>query len=150
MVLSALALAAAAAIIAVAVGAAPSQAGPITKQNGSKPAFEAFTSICSVPGYADYGLCGGDATRFTQVKGKMNAVQPKQGRYNLDFSFTNLTPGVEYRLWATRDAIPFHGTYLEVGRAFADASGNAAYKLQTTSPAVLGSTSTPFRATSRS
>jgi hypothetical protein len=137
-VLSALVLAAAAAIVAVAVGAAPSQAGPITKQNGSNPAFEAFTSICSVAGYADYGLCGGDVTRFTQVKGKMNAVQPKLGRYNLDFSFTGLTPGVEYRLWATRDAIPYNGTYFEVGRAFADAAGNAAYKLQTTSPGGLG------------
>ena len=68
----------------------------------------------------------------------MNAVQAKAGRYNLDFSFTNLTPGVEYRLWATRDAVPFNGTYLEVGRAFADASGNASYKLQTTTPGGLG------------
>jgi hypothetical protein len=136
--LSALVLAVAAAVLAVGVVAAPSNAGPITKQNGVNPAFDAFTSICSVPGYADYGLCGGDATRFTQIKGKMNAVQAKQGRYNLDFSFTNLTPGVEYRLWATRDAIPFQGTYLEVGRAFADAAGNAAYKLQTTSPGGLG------------
>ena len=131
-------LAAIAASIAVGVAAGPSQAGPITKQNGSKPAFDAFTSICAVQGYATYGLCGGDATAFSQVKGKMNAVQAKAGRYNLDFSFTNLTPGVEYRLWATRDAVPFNGTYLEVGRAFADASGNAAYKLQTTTPGGLG------------
>ena len=127
-----------AASIAVAIAAAPSLAGPITKQNGQKPAFNAFTSICAVPGYADYGLCGGDATRFTAVKGKMNAVQPKQGRYNLDFSFTSLTPGVEYRLWATRNAIPFNGTYLEVGRAVADAAGNASFKLQTTEPGGLG------------
>jgi hypothetical protein len=77
------------------VAAGPSFAGPITKQNGQKPAFDAFTSICAVPGYANYGLCGGDATRFTGIKGKMNAVQPKQGRYNLDFTFTGLTPGVE-------------------------------------------------------
>jgi hypothetical protein len=136
--LTALAVALALAAIAIGVAAAPSQAGPITKQNGSKPAFNAFTSICAVPGYADYGLCGGDPTRFTDVKGKMNAVQAKQGRYNLDFTFTNLTPGVEYRLWATRDAIPFRGTYLEVGRAFADGSGNVAYKLQTTEPGGLG------------
>ena len=68
----------------------------------------------------------------------MNAVQAKAGRYNLDFSFTKLMPGVEYRLWATRDAVPFNGTYLEVGRAVADASGNAAYKLQTTTPGGLG------------
>ncbi len=100
-------LAAVAASIAVGVAAAPSHAGPITKQNGAKPAFNAFTSICAVPGYADYGLCGGDATAFAQVKGKMNAIQAKQGRYNLDFTFTNLTPGVEYRLWATRNAVPF-------------------------------------------
>ena len=131
-------LAALAASIAVAVAAAPSLAGPITKQNGQKPAFEAFTSICAVPGYADYGLCAGNATMFTNVKGKMNAVQPKPGRYNLDFSFTNLTPGVEYRLWATRNAIPFQGTYLEVGRAVADASGNVSYRLQTTEPGGLG------------
>ena len=131
-------LAAVAASIAVGVAAAPSHAGPITKQNGSKPAFDAFTSICAVSGYADYGLCGGDATTFGQVKGKMNAIQAKQGRYNLDFTFTNLTPGVEYRLWATRNAVRFNGTYLEVGRAVADGSGNAAYRLQTTEPGGLG------------
>ncbi len=131
-------LAAVAASIAVGVAAAPSYAGPITKQNGSKPAFNAFTSICSVTGYADYGLCGGNATTFAEIKGKMNAVQAKQGRYNLDFTFTNLTPGVEYRLWATRNAVRFNGTYLEVGRAVADGSGSAAYKLQTTEPGGLG------------
>jgi hypothetical protein len=75
---------------------------------------------------------------FTNVKGKLNAIQVKLGRYNLDFSFTNLTPGVEYRLWATRNAIPFQGTYLEVGRAVADAGGNVTYKLQTTEPGGLG------------
>jgi hypothetical protein len=136
--LSALALAVAAAVLALAVVAAPSKAGPITKQNGAKPAFNAFTSICSVRGYADYGYCGGDATMFTQVKGKMNAIQAKQGRYNLDFSFTNLAPGVEYRLWTTRDTLFGHGIYLEVGRAFADTSGNASFRLQTTEPAGLG------------
>ena len=136
--LKALVLVVAAAAIALGVVAPPSGAGPITKQNGQKPAFNAFTSICAVPGYADYGLCGGDATRFTDVKGKLNAVQAKQGRYNLDFSFTSLTPGVEYRLWATRNAIPFQGTYLEVGRAVADVSGNVSYRLQTTEPGGLG------------
>ncbi len=108
--------------------------GPITKQNGSNAAFEAFTSICAVTGYVDYGLCGGDATRFTDVRGKLNAIQSKPGRYNLDFTFTKLTPGVEYRLWATRDG----ATYLEVGRAFADGSGSVKYKLQTTAPSGLG------------
>ena len=85
-----------------AVGFAQAK-GPTTKQNGSEPVISAFTSICAVSGYANYGFCGGDATRFTNVGGKMNAVQPKAGKYNLDFSFTNLTPGVEYRLWATRE-----------------------------------------------
>jgi hypothetical protein len=131
-------LAAVAACIAVAVAAAPSLAGPITKQNGSKPAFNAFTSICAVPGYASYGLCGGDPTRFADVKGRMNAVQAKRGRYNLEFTFTNLSPGVEYRLWATRSAVPFSGSYLEVGRAIADASGSVSYSLQTTEPGGLG------------
>ena len=135
---SRMAVVAASIALAIAIVAAPSLAGPITKQNGKNPAFNAFTSICSVPGYADYGLCGGDVTRFADVKGKLNAVQPKLGRYNLDFSFTSLTPGVEYRLWATRDAIPFNGTYIEVGRAVADAAGNASYRLQTAAPGGLG------------
>ena len=113
-------------------------AGPITKQNGSKPAFNAFTSICAVAGYADYGYCAGDVTAFTNVKGKLNAIQAKQGRYNLDFTFGNLTPGVEYRLWATRDAIPYDLSFFEVGRAFADALGNASFKLQTTQPGGFG------------
>lgn len=109
--------------------------GPITKQNGSTgPAFDKFTSICAVPGYVDWGLCGGDVTKFTEVKGKMNAVQAKAGRYDLGFEFRSLTPGVEYRLWATRDGASF----LEVGRMFADASGSARYKLQTDAPAGLG------------
>ena len=126
-------------IVGAALVASPSQAGgPITKQNGSSPAFAGFTSICTVGGYAGYGLCGGDVTKFTKVAGKMNAVQAKQGRYNLDFTFTNLTPGVEYRLWATRDGVPGAGTYLEVGRTFADGSGSVTYKLQTTTPAGLG------------
>ena len=115
----------------------PSHAGggPITKQNGStSPAFEKFTSICAVSGYANWGFCGGDVTKFTDVKGKMNAIQAKPGRYNLDFEFTRLTPGVEYRLWATRDGASF----LEVGRVFADQSGSVKYQLQTNAPAGLG------------
>ena len=78
--------------------------------------IKAFTPICAVPGYANYGLCGGRTTTFSGVSGKMNAIQPKPGRYNLDFTFGGLSPGVEYRLWATRDAVPFDGTWLEVGR----------------------------------
>ncbi len=123
---------------ALALAGTSQAGGPITKQNGSDAVIKAFTSICAVSGYADYGLCGGDVTKFTNVGGKMNAIQPKAGTYNLEFVFTNLTPGVEYRLWATRDAVPFGGTFTEVGRATADGAGSAKYQLQTTSPGGLG------------
>jgi hypothetical protein len=112
--------------------------GPVTKQNGSAPVISSFTPICAVAGYADYGLCGGDVTKFGDIGGKMNAIQPQLGRYNLDFSFTNLTPGVEYRLWATRDAVPFGGTWFEVGRAFAGETGSLSFKMTTEDPAGLG------------
>lgn len=45
----------------------------------------------------------------------MNAIQAKPGRYNLEFEFSNLTPGVEYRLWSTSDGRSF----TEVGRMVA-------------------------------
>ena len=109
-------------------------AGPITKQNGKSPAIEAFTSICAVSGYANYGFCAGDTKKFTNVKGKMNAIQAKPGRYNLEFEFSNLTPGVEYRLWSTSDGRSF----TEVGRMVASATGGVEYKLQTDTPAGLG------------
>ena len=112
--------------------------GPVTKQNGSQPAISAFTPICAVSGFADYGLCGGSAATFANVGGKMNAIQPKPGQYNLEFTFTNLTPGVEYRLWATRDAVPFGGTWFEVGRTVADESGSVSYKLKSDAPDGLG------------
>ena len=112
--------------------------GPVTKQNGSEPVISAFTPICAVAGYADYGLCGGDVTKFGDIGGKMNAIQPKPGLYNLDFVFTNLTPGIEYRLWATRDAVPFGGSWFEVGRSFASETGSLSFKLTTDSPGGLG------------
>jgi hypothetical protein len=121
-------------LVATAILVPASQAGPITKQNGKSPAIEAFTSICAVSGYANFGFCAGDTTKFTNVKGKMNAVQAKPGRYNLEFEFGNLTPGVEYRLWSTRDGASF----AEVGRVIANASGSVAYKLQTEAPGGLG------------
>lgn len=122
------------AIVAALALAASAQGGPITKQNGQSPAIAAFTSICAVPGYANYGYCGGSTTTFSDVRGKMNAIQPKAGRYNLEFSFSGLTPGVEYRLWATRTG----GNWAEVGRTFANESGAVAFKLQTDSPGGLG------------
>lgn len=105
------------------------------KQNGSTPVIKAFTPICAVPGYADYGLCGGQTTTFSGVSGKMNAIQPKPGVYNLEFSFTGLTPGVEYRLWATKDAIL---PWTEVGRMVATETGSLSFKYQTNAPGGLG------------
>jgi hypothetical protein len=126
-------------VVATLAFAGASQAGgPVTSQNGKNPAISAFTSICAVPGYSHYGLCGGSTASSTDVAGKLNAIQPKPGRYNLEFSFTNLTPGVEYRLWATRDAVPFGGSWSEVGRSFADGSGSVSYKLTTDDPDGLG------------
>lgn len=125
-------------VAALALAATAQGGGPVTKQNGSAPVIAAFTSICAVPGYADYGLCGGSTSTFAGVGGKINAVQPKPGRYNLDFSFSGLTPGVSYRLWSTRNAVPFGGVWSEVGRGAADASGSISFKLQTTDPAGLG------------
>jgi hypothetical protein len=112
-------------------------AAPLTKQVG-KDALNVFTPICAVPGYADYGLCGGDTTMFAGVEGKINAIQKDPGVYSLDFSFKNLTPGVEYKLISTYDAVPFGGTWTEVGRMFADAAGSVTYQLQTSVPAGLG------------
>jgi hypothetical protein len=108
--------------------------GPITKQNGSSPVIGAFTSICSVQGYEDYGFCDGDVTKFADVQGKLNAVQPKGGHYNLDFSFANLTPGVAYRLWGKRDG----SLWFVVGTATANEFGAVKYSYQTNEPAGLG------------
>ena len=127
------------AIVATLVLAGSSQAGgPVTKQNGSTPVISKFTSICAVDGYAGYGLCGGSKTTFSGVGGKMSAVQPKSGTYNLDFSFSGLTPATEYRLWATYDAVRFDGTWKEVVRGVTDASGSIKLSVQTTAPNGLG------------
>ena len=90
--------------------------GPVTKQNGSSPVLN-FTPICAVAGYADYGLCGGLTSTFSGVGGKLNAIQPKLGTYNLEFVFSGLTPATEYNLLSTRDAVPFGGTWVEVSRS---------------------------------
>jgi hypothetical protein len=112
-------------------------AGPVTKQNGSSPVLN-FTPICAVTGYADYGLCGGVTSTFSGVGGKLNAIQPRLGTYNFEFLFSGLTPATEYKLLATLDAVPFGGTWVEVGRAVADAAGNVTFSMVTTSPVGLG------------
>jgi hypothetical protein len=125
-------LAFALALTTAAVVAASAVAGPITKQNGDKPVFTSFTSICAVPGYVDYGLCGGSTTTFAGVAGRIDAVQSKPGRYNLDFAFTGLTPGVAYRLYGN------DGRFFEIGVVTANEAGSAAFSFQTTAPAGLG------------
>jgi hypothetical protein len=118
-------------------GLAQAKGGPITKQNGSSPVLM-FTSICAVPGdFADW-LCGGDVTKYTEIDGKLTAVQPKSGQYNLKFTFDNLTPGAPYKLLATRDAVRFGGTWVEVGTGVADEGGSLQFKLETDSPGGLG------------
>jgi len=124
------------AIVATLTLVGSAQAGPITKQNGSSPVLN-FTPICAVDGYADYGLCD-DETTFSGVGGKLNAIQTKLGTYNLEFVFSGLTPATEYHLMATYDAVPFGGTWVEVGRGVADAAGALKLSTQTTSAAGLG------------
>jgi hypothetical protein len=119
-------------IAAAAVGASSSLAKPITKQNGSSPAFAGFTSICAVSGYASYGHCRGDVTTYTNITGRINAVQAKAGRYNLGFTFTSLTPGVTYTLWGN------NGSFFAIASVIADTFGVARFSYQTTSPVGLG------------
>src|SRR4051812_47469877 len=113
-------------------------AAPITKQNGSSPAFNNFTSICAVSGYVNYGLCGGSASTFGSVKGKINAIQPKVGRWNLGLSFSGLQPGGSYTLWGNQDgATPSAGVvggFFNIATATADALGNVSFSYQTSNP----------------
>jgi len=122
--------------------AASASAEPITKQNGSNPVFADFTSICTVAGYVDFGWCGGNPTNFTNIKGKVNAVQPKAGRWNLGLTFTGLMPGWTYRLWGNRDpATPSPGQisgFFVIGDAIADTKGAAKFSYQTDDPNYLG------------
>ena len=128
------------AVILAAAMAPLASGGPITKQNGSTPVFNKFTSICSVPGYVNYGLCAGDPTMFASVTGRINAVQAKVGVWNLGFSFTNLEPGRLYRLWGNR-ATPDRGdisSFFPIATATAGTDGTAKFSYQTTDPTNLG------------
>lgn len=111
----------------------PTSAAPPPKQNGSS-ALQPFTSICGVPNYASYGNCGGDATTYANVTGRINVVQSKTGRYNLGFTFTNLAPGVIYRLWGTYG----YPEFFSIGSVAADATGVAKFSYQTDAPEGLG------------
>jgi hypothetical protein len=123
------------------VGASAASAAPVTKQNGKTPAFRNFTSICAVAGYADYGNCNGNTTTYTDVTGRINAVQPKAGTWNLGLSFTNLQPGATYRLWGNRSGPPVAGVisgFFQVSTVVASAQGSAEFSYQTGDPANLG------------
>ena len=131
-----------AALIAALASSAVAAAGPITKQNGSTPLFKDFTSICGVAGYAFYGFCDGSTTKFNDITGRINAVQPKPDVWNLGFTFTHLQPGALYRLWGNRQgANPVAGEisgFFVVGTATAGLDGTVKFSYQTTSPTNLG------------
>jgi hypothetical protein len=115
--------------------------GPITQQNGKTPVFEDFTSICAVPGYVNYGNCAGDPTTYTNVTGKVNAVQAKAGVWNLGVSFKGLVPGAKYRLWGNRSTALTAGDnsgFFVIGTVFAGLDGTARFSYQTSSPTDLG------------
>jgi hypothetical protein len=133
----------AAVVAALAVGVpAAGAGGPVTKQNGSAPVFKSFVSICGVPGFAFYGFCGGDTTRYGEITGRINAVQAKEGRWNLGFTFTNLMPGATYMLWGNQSgATPVPGVvqgFFVIGETVAAADGTARFSYQTTNPTNLG------------
>jgi hypothetical protein len=117
---------------AACVVAAAALGAPVTKQNGRSPAFTGFTSICTLAPYLFYGDCNGDATAFTNVKSRMNAIQAKAGRYNLEFTFSNLTPGTVYRLWGN------DGAFFKIGTAVVGDTGSVSFEYQTKAPAGLG------------
>jgi hypothetical protein len=129
-----------AAFALLASSAALAGGGPVTKQNGKSPAFAAFTSICSVAPFANYGFCSSGTTTFTGVNGKINAVQSKPGRYNLGVSLDGLMPGALYRLWGNRDGLAVPGNitgFFEIATAQADAGGHVDFEYQTTEPEKL-------------
>jgi len=117
-------------------------AGNGTKQNGQNPLFNDFTSICAVAGYVNYGNCGGDPTTYTGVHGKINAMQPKPGRWNLGISFTGLDAGRYYKLWGNQQAEePGRGDiggFFAIATGIADATGRLSFSYQTTTPSYLG------------
>jgi hypothetical protein len=135
-------LAALAVVTAVVSAVALAGGGPVTKQNGGTPLFKDFTSICAVPGYVNYGDCNGSTTTWANVKGKINAVQPKPGLYNLGLSFSGLEPGATYYLWGNQNPAPpapgvVVGFFL-IGAVVPGSDGTANFSYQTTTPSSLG------------
>jgi hypothetical protein len=133
------ALAATLALLACSV--APAADGPITKRDPLTPAFASFTSICAVPGYANFGFCNGDVTRFSEVKGKIDQALPSRGRWHLRISFEGLTPGATYRLWGNRDGLAIPGKidgFFQIATATAFFNGSIFFDYITTNPENLG------------
>jgi hypothetical protein len=127
----------------IAASSATAGGGPITKQNGStSPVFTSFTSICTLAPYADYGYCAGGHSTLPTVSGRINAVQPKRGLWNLDVSFAGLQPGAAYTLWGNTTAPPaVPGQivgFFAIGPVVAGTDGTAAFGFQTTAPENLG------------
>jgi hypothetical protein len=129
-----------AALTIVGGSAALSLSGPITKQNGSTPVFHNFTSICAVAGYANYGNCNGDTTRYTNVTGRINAIQAKVGVWNLGISFTNLEPGASYKLWGNKTTAVAGAisSFFPIAKVVAAPDGTAHFSYQTADPSGLG------------
>jgi hypothetical protein len=132
----------AAMIVGVSLLGTAAVAAPITKQNGSKPVFKDFTSICAVSGYENYGYCNGDPTTFTSITGRINAVQAKRGVWNLGLSFAHLQPGESYKLWGnqpTAPSIPYVlPGFFPIATVVAALDGTAEYGYRTTNPTNLG------------
>ena len=121
----------------VLVGSARRPVDPSRSRTGQSPVISNFTPICAVPGFASYGFCGGPTTTFSGVGGKLNAVQPKLGTLQLRVPLLRPDPGGRVQALVDRgDA--FGGTWVEVGRAVANAAGAVTFSMVTTSPAGLG------------
>ena len=127
---------------AALLGTSAAVGAPITKQNGSNPVFKNFTSICAVPGYADYGFCNGDPRTFTWITGRINAVQAKVGVWNLGISFSHLQPSASYKLWGNQPTAPsipgVLSGFFPIATVVAGADGTAQYSYQTSDPTKLG------------
>jgi hypothetical protein len=129
-------------LVSTAILAAPAATGaPITKQNGGDAVLTNVTSICTIPFYVNYGLCGGNPQAFTNVSLQLNAVQPKAGVWNLELAFGGLAPGATYRLYGNQSpavAVPGVITgFFPIVSGISEADGKLKFKYQTTNPANL-------------
>ena len=130
-------------IAIAAASSATASAAPLTKQNGKTPVLSSFTPICAMPAYLNYGYCNGNANTFSDVGGRINAVQPKPSVWNLDLTFTHLRPGVSYTLWGNRSSLTpvpgtFMGGFFAIGNSVADVGGTTKFSYQTNNPTNLG------------